>query len=268
MNKDNFYLYKDAILVQHPTAWHFTTPKNAGAQNNVIFATVGNKNMVFKFGDGKLVQKNEAVSKLYNMRGIPVPQIIARNQNGLHFEEYEKIQGISLFEAIKRGMPQEQIKQVYRDVIIQFDKMTRVHPTYINSDLTSAVHKVAKINIANVNGKMVANIFQALIFLLNIGANKGLYHSDITTKNIIVDKAGNFSSFIDVDSVNVCSKEYALQMLLSKYQELGFDPNELIELYRSHTHELISAQKISKRIKLLATGKKMLWQHSQSRKTK
>ena len=122
MNKETFYLYKNAIQALYPDAWGFSVPKNEGSQNSIVFANVGKKCIAFKFGDKKLVQKNEAVSKLYRMRGIPVPQITARCKNGLHFEEYEKVQGMSLHEAIHRGMTKEQIKQVYRDVIICFDE--------------------------------------------------------------------------------------------------------------------------------------------------
>lgn len=269
MNKETFYLYKNAIQALYPDAWNFSVPKNEGSQNSVVYAIVGDKNMVFKFGDKKLVKKNEAVSKLYRMRGIPVPQITARCKNGLHFEEYEKIHGISLFEAINRGtMSPEQIKQVYRDVIVCFEKMNNVHPTYVNSNLTSAVHEVEKINIANVNGKLVGNIFKYLIYLLNIGRDKALYHSGITPKNIIVDKNGKFSSFIDIDSVNVCSKEYAFQMMATKYQELGFDISDLITYYRNTTHDLLQEKSIQRKMNLLASGKKLLWKMSQKRKTK
>ena len=269
MNKEAFYLYKNAIQALYPEAWEFSVPKNEGSQNNVIFAIVGNKRLVFKFGDKKLVKKNEAVSKLYRMRGIPVPQITARCKNGLHFEEYEKIQGISLFEAINRGtMSPEQIKQVYRDVIVCFEKMNNVHPTYVNSNLTSAVHEVEKINIANVNGKLAGSIFKCLIYLLNVGHDKALYHSGITPKNIIVDKDGKFESFIDVDSVNVCSKEYAFQMMATKYHELGFDISDLVVFYRNTTHDLLKEKSIQRKIKLLASGKKLLWKMSQRGKSK
>ena len=268
MNKETFYLYKNAIQSLYPEAWGVYEPKNTGSQNNVVFATVGKKCMAFKFGDKKLVKKNEEVSKLYRMRGIPVPQITARCKNGLHFEEYEKVQGVSLQEAINRGMPKEQIKQVYRDVIICFEKMNNVLPCYVNSNLTSAVHDVAKVNIANVNGDFVANIFKGLIYLLNVGRNKALYHSEITPKNIIVDKNGNLVSFIDIDSVNICSKEYAFQMMATKYHELGFDIGELLDFYRNISHDLMPERKIHRKIKLLASGKKFLWQMSQKRKSK
>lgn len=268
MNKETFYLYKNAIQSLYPEAWGVYEPKNTGSQNNVVFATVGKKSMVFKFGDKKLVKKNEEVSKLYRMRGIPVPQITARCKNGLYFEEYEKIKGLSLHEAIHRGMTKEQIKQVYRDVIICFEKMNHVHPCYVNSNLTSSVHEVEKINISNANGKLVGNIFKCLIYLLNIGRDKALYHSCITPKNIIVDKDGKFESFIDVDSVNICSKEYAFQMMATKYHELGFDINDLITFYRNTTHDLLQEKSIQRNINMLASGKKLLWQMSQRKKSK
>ena len=107
-----------------------------------------------------------------------------------------------------------------------------------------------------------------LIYLLNIGRDKALYHSGITPKNIIVDKNGKFSSFIDIDSVNVCSKEYAFQMMATKYQELGFDISDLITYYRNTTHDLLQEKSIQRKMNLLASGKKLLWKMSQKRKTK
>lgn len=259
MKTDTLYKYMAAIQAQHPGVWGFTTPDVSGTQNNILFAVVDDKEMVFKFGDKELVEKNEAVSKLYNIRQIPVPRIVARNQNDLYFEEYEKIQGRSLFEAMKRGMQDEQVKQVYQDILVCFEKMSRIAPSYINSNLKSTVHEVAKINIRNVNGEKVAQIFKFLVYMMNIFGRKGLYHSDITPKNIIVDNKGHFLGFVDVDSVNICSKNFAFATMAAKYKEMGFNPSELLADYRTLTHDTIDANYVNKYINLVATGKHILW---------
>ena len=111
----------------------------------------------------------------------------------------------------------------------------------------------------NVNGEKVAQIFKFLVYMMNIFGRKGLYHSDITPKNIIVDNKGHFLGFVDVDSVNICSKNFAFATMAAKYKEMGFNPSELLADYRTLTHDTIDANYVNKYINLVATGKHILW---------
>lgn len=256
MNDTKFQMYKDAVLAIYPNANGFCTPTNPGTQNNVLYANVDGRETVFKFSSKALVEKNEAISKLYTMRKIPVPQIVARSKNGLYFEEYPKIQGTPLSEA---NLSKKQIKRVYRDILHYFERMTRVHPAYLNSNFLSAIHDIAKINAANTQGNTVANLFKVFIYFLNLGGQKSIYHSDIIPKNIIVDKNGNFASFIDMDSVTVCSKEYAFAMMGTKYQEMGFDLSELVDKYKTVYNDSINKNTVLRHAHLLSGGKKIYY---------
>lgn len=267
MNIKLFELGKEAVLKQCPSATKIYTPDVKGAQDNILIAKTPNCDMVFKFGNAELVKKNEAVSKLYNIRTIPVPQVTAHHIGDIHFEQYKKINGKTLFEAIKCGMSSEQIKQVYRDIVIEFAKMAQISPAYVNKHLINKVHDIARINISNTNNKILAHLFATVVRLANIGDKKdlALYHSDITPKNIIVSQDGRFLGFIDMDNVCICSKNYAFSMMAAKYHELGFDIRELMDEYYKASSEHLPADDIARRVKIVNASKRLLWKHSVSK---
>ena len=58
MNKETFYLYKNAIQALYPDAWNFSVPKNAGSQNNIVFANVCFANIRIKAIKRELLSDN------------------------------------------------------------------------------------------------------------------------------------------------------------------------------------------------------------------
>ncbi len=260
-------LYRDAVIGRYPNAQNLRMPVVAGSQNNVIYAEIAGKTRVFKFGSADSVKKNAQISKLYKMHKIPCPQINIGEYNSLFFEEYELLPGTTLFEAIQNGMEANKIKQIYREIIEYFSKMDRI-PGYIISDIPNKhAHEFAKQHITNTNGATLGQICMALVYMLNIGNNKNdaVYHSDITPKNTIVSADGHLVGFIDMDSVVVCNVNYAFGMLAAKYIQMGFDINELINIYNKFGTKKLSP----KRIAFLADGmnfvKKQLWEYSNNK---
>ncbi|MBR4892051.1 MAG: hypothetical protein IKZ34_02630 [Alphaproteobacteria bacterium] len=266
----NIALYnkrKNAILSVCPDATNIIAPAIKGAQNSMLTAKTADGEVMFKFNDYELAQKNVAVSKLYNMRGIPAPQISLHTVGDIHFEMYKKFPQKTLFEAIQDGMPPEYIKQIYREVLFYFEKMANISPAYINSNLKNTAHEVAKVNVSNVNNKAIGTLCAAIVYLANISkqSDMALFHSDITPKNIIVSNDGHLVSFIDMDNVCVCSKKHAFSMMAAKYHELGFDVEELMSEYYKVSLEHLPAESIKRRVSIANLSKKLLWKHSVSK---
>ncbi len=265
--KDIPNLYREAIITRYPGAQNLRLPTVSGSLNNVIYAEIDGKTRVFKFGTAGAVKNNARISKLYKMRKIPCPQINVGEYNGLFFEEYEQLPGTTLFEAIQNGMDANKIKQIYREIIECFAKMDKI-PWYEISDIPNkCAHKFAKQHITNANGATLGQICMALVYMLNIGDTKdsAVYHSDITPKNTIVSADGHLVGFIDIDSVVVCNVNYAFGMMAAKYIQMGFDINDLFNLYNKFGTKKLN----QKRVTFLADGmnfvKKQLWKHSHNK---
>lgn len=259
----DFTKYNNIIRTTCPDVISTHEPKVTGALNNVVFANTPNDAYVFKFGNADIIRKNEAASRLYNIREIPVPQITAMTHNETAFEMYKKIPGITLFEAINQGIGAQQIKDVYREILGHFAKMSRMYPSLLPNFEMIDVHQIAKQNITDVNSNRMGQLFMMAVYLLNMGdrQNKAIYHSDITPKNIIVSDTGVFTGLIDIDNVCVCDKNYAFGAMAAKYQEIGFDAQDLIQEYEKNTSDNINPARIKAIAKLHNMGKRILWRH-------
>lgn len=260
-------LYRDAIIARHPGAQNLRLPTVAGSLNNVIYAEIDGKTRVFKFGTADSVKKNARICKLYKMRKIPCPQINVGEHNGLFFEEYEQLPGTTLFEAVKDGMDAHKIKQVYREIIDCFEKMSKIPEQHIHDIPNRHAHEFARQHITNVNGATLGQICTVLVYMLNVGnkTDAAVFHSDITPKNTIVSMDGHLVGFIDIDSVVVCDINYAFGMMAAKYVQMGFDINDLFSAYRK-----IGAKKLNQaQISIMANGtnfiKTQLWKHSHTK---
>ena len=257
----------DAVLHAYPDATNLRIPNTVGSQNNLIFADIKNKTHAFKFGTPERLNKNESVSKLYRMRKIPCPDIKIRESDGLFFEDYEILDGITLFEAIENGMSDDKIKQIYREIIDCIDKMKRIPNIPLYTNKNKYVHQFAKEHITNTNGAILGRICMAAVYSANIGNQNdmALYHSDITPKNTIVSQDGHLLAFIDLDSVSISNINYIFGMMAAKYIELGFDIDELILYY-----EKISGKKLNRHhVSMIANSmffiKKTLWKLSNNK---
>lgn len=268
MNQELFILRKCIILKHCPDATNIMPPVVIGAQNNVLIAETPSGQKVFKFGAPGLVEKNAAVSQLYNIRGIPVPHVTAHKVGGVCFEKSDKVAGITLFEAIQNGMSREKIRQVYEDILVEFDKMSHIWPAHLNNNLTRNVHEITMLNVSNTNSPVLGKLCMAFVYIMNIGRkqDQAVFHSDITPKNIIVSPDGKFKCFIDLDSVCICNKNYAFGIMAAKYQELGFDVNELMNKYHQISHNRLPANKINRRVALATSVKRLLWQHANKKR--
>lgn len=261
-------IFRRAILDRYPNAQNLRVPDVCGTKNNVIFADVGSKTYVFKFGDPVIIRKNAYISQIYRESKIPVPHIKACQYKNVYFEEYEMLAGKTLFEAVRDGMSGDKIKQIYREILDNMAKMRNVSPHLLDNHPYKNVHVVAREHVAGVNNATLGKICMALVYMLNCGAKKdnAIFHSDITPKNTVVSDDGHLVGFLDIDSVAVGNINYMFGAMAIKYQQLGLDITELFDYY-----EKISDTKLNRaRIRAMANannfGKKMLWMHAQRKR--
>ena len=244
METKKYNLYRDAILSQYPKATDVRTPDVCGSQDNVLFAKTPVGERVFKFSTEDMVKKNARVSYVYSVRGIPTPKITPREYKNLHFEDYAKIDGTTLHGAIQMGMDEEQVKAVYRSVLKEFVKMERICPQILGGEPLNYGHNVAGRYFGTKYNMLVGQLVRTFMYLIDNTNEYGLFHFDLSPKNIIVSDDGSFKSMIDLESAAICSKSIAFAMLASRYQQLGFDIKDLFKHYNTLTDAHLDYGKI------------------------
>lgn len=245
-------------------------PQVRGALNSVVIANTDEGEYVCKFNHRDLAMKNLEVSNIFNKKGIKVPEIKVFSYQGQRFEAYKIIPGKTLFEHVSAGLSKEKIKTVFYELLNQFAKMSEINPETISSPKYKHTYQVAKTNIADANNPILGLMFSGAVRLIN-KTNKeqqGLYHCGITPKNVILDKEGNFVSLLDLDEIAVSDKSYAFGAMATKYQQLGFDIVELLDLYEGITKQKLDRKRICLMADLNNFGKRFLWKQASSARSK
>ncbi len=246
------------------------SPVITGAQHNVFFVTNHDGQFVVKFNWRQLAEKNMAAQRLMLRHGVTVPDLHIGNIAGQWYEAYRVVPGITLHEAIGRGMNHDKINDVYADVLTQFARMDKVPTDSLRDMSCGRFHRVAKYNILSANGPVLAALFAPLVQLLNAGARSdmGVYHCDMTPKNIIVSDAGNFQALVDIDSIAVGHRDFALGALAIKYQRLGdeFSLDALYDMCDEISGRPVSRDRVNAMAKLNNMGKFLLWRTANAKR--
>lgn len=260
--KQNESFYSDAIHSIIPAAYNICRPQLRGSQNNVLMADTDTEKYVFKFSSAALVKKNELVSTIFQAYDIPVPTVSAISYQDQFFEMYSYIPGKTLYEHIGQGLSGKNLELIYQELLRLVQKMSKIDTALFNTIEYKYCYQIAKINIINSSSNvLLANIFGGLVHALSAG-KKGIYHSDITPKNVIISDDGRIAALLDIDSVALCNEHFALGAMLSKYQQLGYKLSGLYDFYEDITGRHIDRNRITAQANLNNIGKKILWHNS------
>ena len=266
MKNISFDYFLPAINSLGQEVYEIKYPYIQGSLKNLVFINTDQGEYVCKANHKELAIKNMKISQIFLSKNIKVPEIRVCSYKNKWFEVYKMVHGKTLFEHITNGISKDKIKNVYKDLLKQFAKMSMVDPELIANYKYSRTYQIAKANISDVNNATMGTIFSGIIRLMNLDSekNRGIYHCGITPKNIILDNNGNFASLLDLDEIAIADKSYAFGAMAAKYQQMGFDITELFDEY-----ELLTGQEINrKRIKFMSDlnnfGKSILWKTSSS----
>lgn len=259
--------YKQCIYRIHSNIIDIRAPVIAGSQNTVFFVETPWEKFVVKFNDEELIRKNLGAARLFARNDIPVPELHIGSVRNQWYETYPILNGDTLYEKIGNGMPEHRIKRIYNQIINNFAKMDEISPRALAPYECKYVHQMAGHHIKNSNGKLLAAVFKPMVWALNAGRerNMGVFHSDITPKNIVVDDRDNIT-FLDMDSIVICNRNFALGALATKYQSLGLDITELFDLCDKKLSTPINRGRVAAMANINNLGKYLLWRQSQSKK--
>lgn len=264
----DFYLFKDFVLSRYPNAKNIRQPNVRGSQNNVLFADVKDRHMVFKFGLPEIVQKNALVSKLYLQNEIPVPEIQPIIMGPRAIEEYQALPGKTLHESVQQGLDANRVRQIYHEILECFVRMSRISVNKLDGFEYQYLHNIARHQVGTTNSPVLGRLCQLLVYLASVGGNKNcaIYHADITPKNVVVSDDGHLAGFLDVDTIAACEKNHAFAAMAAKYQLLGFDIDDLIIEYENISGDKLLRSKVYAIAGIYNLGKKVLWMHSQKKR--
>lgn len=258
---------KNILHRTYPTIRDVRCPDTCGQQNNVLFGTTPDGERAFKFSTPEMANKNTMASRIYQVRHINAPKINVIECGDVCIEEYSPLKGQTLHQAITQGIGAEQINKIYENILHDFVKMARIRPQYILSDASWKIHNITQKHVAQTNSNTMALLCAAVVYLLNAGKDKALFHADITPKNIIVSDDGKYVGLVDMDAVSICNKNFAFGAMAAKYNEIGMNAEDLVKKYEQiSTSDSLDLKRIQKMADLNAAGKKLLWQHAQRKK--
>jgi len=242
--------YKKALFHICQNVTGLSTPNVKGTQNSVIIVKSGHNTYIAKFNSRNIVEKNQRISHLYYTYGIPVPDVRAVQYQGQWIEIYPMISGKTLQEQIDEGMEKDKIYRAYEDILINFTKMGNIPCNLIREQKVRTVEQTMFEHHRKTHVTLAANLIYGVVSIINMGArsDKGLYHADISPRNVIVSDDGHLKSFIDLDSVSICHRTFALGAAATRWHNMGYNINELLDMY-----EEISGRDIDRnRVKNLA----------------
>ena len=265
MDFDKKIQYEHAIKACVHGATNIREPQNTGSQRNLLIADTKTGTMAFKFNEYDIVQKNVAVSHIYNTRGITVPQLTIGQFQHVCFEQYSLLDGVTLAQAIKDGIGAQQIQNIYENIMTLFEKMDRVYPSALTPNPMNHVHNVGAHYVHHTICKPAGWVVKQVLKSVNRGPNCDIavYHSGITPKNTIVTNDGKLVGFVDLDEACICNRNYAFAMMAAKYQEIGFNHTDLIKLYESMGRGKINREMVRKLVNASTAIKRTMWKIQQ-----
>ncbi len=248
---------------------NITTPNNAGTQNTVYFVKTNTGDFVAKFGCRDMVLKNCIAARLAGRHGISVPDVSTAEYNGQWIETYPMISGKTLFERIRSGMPEPAVRLAFENMLTQFVYMGNIQMPAkqpINNKCFE-IHNTTYEHTKNSNGAAMAMVLRPIVYMLNRGRahNSGLYHSDMSPKNVIVNEKGHIVSIIDMDSMTVCNRDFAFSAIADKWCEMGFNLNELYDKYEYLSNHQINRIRIGGMLRTIHLGKYLMFKTNKHR---
>lgn len=187
-------------------------PKFSGMVHPVYIVTINGKKTIFRFSDEKCAKRNAIISKILKEYGITAPEIKIQKFGDIYCETYPFIDGITLYERSQRGLSQQQIDNIYNQIIGLCNKLSKIPTDKIpgNEKYYQTRYKI-----------------KLLYFKLMNMAPEKVYHQDLNPKNIILDKNDNLYAILDIDSINKAPMVLAFIELMQSGKYFGFTPKTL-----------------------------------------
>lgn len=269
----DFYL--SAIRTALPDIDGLTRPTVRGALNATFIATTPRGKFVCKFNHRDMAKKNAKFSQIMTQAGVAVPVPTVHEYKDYWFEMYPMMPGKTLYECMENKQRALNVIDIYEEVMQEFVKMTTIPSIATLGDIKfKHIHQVAYRDVSYMTSPIVAPLFAGAVRAMNMtGGHKGLYHCGITPKNIIVSDTNKFVGLVDLDDVAVAERDYAFGVMATQYANMGYRPNDLIDIYEGIQYNndqdermsVIDAKSIKRMERINNADRWLMWKHTKAR---
>lgn len=247
-----FKLYLNAIRSVDPTARNVRPPESIGNINTIFFADGANGTFVYRFSTRDTVVRNSVLSKAFPIFDIPMPNTELCNYNDMWFERYTYCPDNTLRQYIAQHNPSsEKIIDIYRQILTVQYKLSCISTDWLHPQNRT----YAAMYRNSLRGKIPTSILWLYSSLYTLMAQTGkqyLYHHDVTERNILVDKDGNVSQIIDLDTVSLSNEPFRIFSTLRLAPKNAHE--DLMSYYEQLVQRPINRKLISTYLNLQSTG--------------
>lgn len=240
-----FKIYLNAIRSIDPTAHNVRPPKNTGNINTIFFADGKDGTFVYRFTNHDIAVHNNVISTAFHIFGIPMPNTEVHSYNDMWIERYAYCPDKTLRQYIAQHNPSsEKIIDIYRQILTVQYKLSCVSADWLHpkNRTYSATYRLS------LRGKLPMSmimLYSGAYMMMSRPGKQYLYHHDITPGNVLLDKYGNISQIIDLDTISLSNEPFGIfstlrlapkdahQDLMSYYEQLVQRPinRKLISAY-------------------------------------
>lgn len=241
IESNNFY--HEAIHDAHQSAQNIHTPDINGAVAKVFMANVNGKPYVYRFNNPQLLMRNQVISAKMASKNVPMPRPQLHYWNKILFEIYPFMTEKTLTEHINSGASRAGVFNVYCDALKLQSKISRIPAHEMQKIENMHFYQVFRLSLQQRFQPWLAQFYSQMVRPISNFGKQLVLHTDITPANILVDKNGRFSSFLDLDAISVCNENFSLVPLLRSYPL--DNTTELFDAY-----EEINRRKINRQVVL------------------
>jgi hypothetical protein len=191
-----------------------------------IVENSGNK-YICRFSNKNIAQHNLKVSKTLIAHDIPVPKVSVYNFGDCWCENYPLICGKTLHERLIEGLSGEKLDNIYQQLF----------------EILYKISLVPYDDIPPISISVVSKSIRKTFDIFNPAPTK-LCHSDLHSKNIILNEQDNVRALIDLDAVFPGNLSFAQFKIINNAKTYGYDICKFENICKD-----ININKIEKQIK-------------------
>ena len=242
MSKYSDDFYRAAIKNAFPDAADIRVPIVVGRVAPVFLADVLKRTIVCKFNPAPVIFRNHVVSNLLCDYMVPVPRTDVHAYIGTWFESYDYCHDRTLFECISDGMKPEKVFNAYCQAINWQKRISFIPESEFNPEFGRYASSVFAATQKGRVHPAVAYVYALVHRIFSDNNATFILHNDIQPRNILVDSNGDFSKFIDLDSVSLCNESFSVMLTLRLYPLQNY--SEYMDYYEDTMHRKINRRAI------------------------
>jgi len=212
---------------------------------------------IYKISNAQTSFNNLMLAQTLLKHGIPVPDSKIMVSNGVSFERYKRIPGISASLVMANNLlSHDEIKRILREALVLDKKISKIPLQDIKTQKQQLLfcNKRRSVHMKTY-GKLITNLYYRINKKRTCSGNVALHQYDLNPSNILLDENNHVTALIDLDGMAICNEHAMLPQILHYWPNLSVP--EIADIYNSVFHCNIDARHL-KNIQRFRTVKKLM----------